>query len=136
MRLGKYLTSLTKPELEELKSNSIFSDCEIIILDMLSVQKSRVEISSKLSVSEPTIDRKIKVIKEKIERCDSMSAKIPVWEKLNLSIEEAAEYSNIGINKIYELTNEASCPFVLWVGKKRVIKRKEFEKYLDKALEI
>lgn len=136
MRLGKYLSSLTKPELEELKCNSIFSDCEIIILDMLSVQKSRVEISNKLCVSEPTIDRRIKTIKEKIERCDSMSAKIPVWEKLNLSIEEAAEYSNIGINKIYELTNEPSCPFVLWIGKKRVIKRKEFEKFLDKALEI
>lgn len=136
MRLGKFLSSLTKPELEELKCNSIFSDYEIIILDMLSLQKSRLEISSKLCVSEPTIDRKIKVIKDKIERCDNMSIRVPVWEKLNLSIEEAAEYSNIGINKIYEMTNEPTCPFVLWVGKKRVIKRKEFEKFLDKALEI
>ena len=61
---------------------------------------------------------------------------IPIWEKLNLSIEEAAEYSNIGINKIRELTEEPNCPFVLWIGKKRVIKRKEFEKYIQKIREI
>ena len=31
--------------------------------------------------------------------------------------EEAAEYSNIGINRLYSLTNEPGCPFVLYVGK-------------------
>ena len=62
--------------------------------------------------------------------------KIPIWEKANLTIEEAAEYSNIGIHKLYELTNEPSCPFVLYIGKKRVIKRKEFEKYLEKVSQI
>lgn len=57
---------------------------------------------------------------------------IPISEKINLSLEEAAEYSNIGINKIYELVNMPTCPFVLYVGKKkRVIKRKAFEKYLE-----
>ena len=61
---------------------------------------------------------------------------IPIWEKLNLSVEEAAEYSNIGINKIRELTEEPNCPFVLWIDKKRVIKRKEFEKYIQKISEI
>jgi excisionase family DNA binding protein len=135
MRLGKYLSSLTKPELEEIKCNYMFSDHEMIIIDMLATQKSRVEISNRLCASEPTIDRKIRIIKDKIERCDIM-VKVPIWEKMNLSIEEAAEYSNIGINKIYELTNEPTCPFVLWVGKKRVIKRKEFEKFIDKSIEI
>ena len=62
--------------------------------------------------------------------------KVPIWEKIGLSIEEAAEYSNIGINKLRALTEEPSCPFVLWVGKKRVIKRKEFEKYIDRISEI
>ena len=50
--------------------------------------------------------------------------KVPIWEKMNLTVDEAAEYSNIGINKIRELTEKPSCPFVLWIGKKRVIKRK------------
>lgn len=62
--------------------------------------------------------------------------RIPIWEKMNLSIEEAAEYSNIGINKLYEIVNEPSCPFVLFVGQKKVIKRKEFEKYIEKASRV
>lgn len=62
--------------------------------------------------------------------------KVPIWEKMNLTVDEAAEYSNIGINKIRELTENPSCPFVLWIGKKRVIKRKEFEKYIEKVSEI
>ena len=46
-----------------------------------------------------------------------MSKSIPIWEKLILTTEEAAEYSNIGINRLYSLTNEPGCPFVLSVGK-------------------
>lgn len=59
---------------------------------------------------------------------------IPICEKLNLSLEEAAEYSNIGINKIYEMVKDPSCPFVLYIGRKRLVKRKAFEQYLEKKL--
>ena len=62
--------------------------------------------------------------------------KVPIWEKAGLSIEEAAEYSSIGINKLRALTDEPGCPFVLWVGKKRIIKREAFVKYLNKTNEI
>ncbi len=56
---------------------------------------------------------------------------IPTWEKLTLSVEEAAAYSGIGINRIREMMNEKDCDFVLKVGcKKSVIKRARFEKYL------
>ena len=48
---------------------------------------------------------------------------VPIWEKSNLSMEEAAVYSGIGINKLREFTNEKNCRFVLWVGNKRLIKR-------------
>lgn len=61
---------------------------------------------------------------------------VPVWEKANLSLEEAAAYFNIGINKIRELTNPDDCKFVLWVGNKRLIKRKQFEKYIDATYSI
>lgn len=57
---------------------------------------------------------------------------VPIWEKMNLTIEEAAAYSGIGIHKIRELIKEPNCNFVLSVGiKKTLIKRKEFEKYLS-----
>ena len=52
---------------------------------------------------------------------------IPIWEKSNLSLEEAAAYSGIGINKLREITNEDRCKFVLWVGNKRLIKRRLFD---------
>ena len=55
--------------------------------------------------------------------------RVPVWEKANLSLEEAAAYFGIGINKLRDMTNDENCPFVLWNGSKRLIKRKAFEKY-------
>ena len=51
---------------------------------------------------------------------------VPIWEKSNLTLEEAAAYSGIGINKLREITNEDKCKFVLWVGNKRLIKRRLF----------
>ena len=30
---------------------------------------------------------------------------VPIWERINLTLEEAAAYSNIGINKLREITN-------------------------------
>lgn len=61
---------------------------------------------------------------------------IPIWEKSNLTLEEAAAYFNIGINKLRELTNNESCSFVLWVGNKRLIKRKQFDEYIGKCYSI
>lgn len=61
---------------------------------------------------------------------------IPIWEKLNLTLEEAAAYSNIGINKIREISNDDKCPFVLWIGNKRLIKRKRFDEYIDRQFSI
>lgn len=51
--------------------------------------------------------------------------------KYCLTIKEAAEYFNIGENKLYELTDKPGCQFVLFVGRKRLIKRVLFEKYID-----
>lgn len=65
-----------------------------------------------------------------------MDVKIPVWEKTNLTLEEASAYSGIGVNKLREISNENSCPFVLWVGSKRLIKRRQLDRYLDQAFSI
>ena len=54
---------------------------------------------------------------------------IPIWCKANLSIEEAAAYSGIGMAKLYEMTESEDCPFVLWIGSRRMIKRKVFDEY-------
>ena len=62
--------------------------------------------------------------------------KVPIWEKLNLTMEEAAAYSNIGINKIREISNDDNCPFVLRVGNKRLIKRRKFDEFVEKQFSI
>lgn len=61
---------------------------------------------------------------------------VPIWEKQNLTLEEAAAYSGIGVNRLYEMTKDGSCPFVLWVGNKRLIKRKRFDQYIEQSFSI
>ncbi len=56
--------------------------------------------------------------------------------KPNLSIEEAVAYSGIGRDKLYELTNPEDCPFVLWIGNRRMIKRKKFDEYIERQYSI
>ena len=61
---------------------------------------------------------------------------VPIWEKSNLTLEEAAAYSGIGMGKLREITNEKNCNFVLWVGNKRLIKKKLFDKYIEQVYSI
>ena len=61
---------------------------------------------------------------------------VPIWEKVMLTKEEAAAYSHVGINKLEELLKIPNCPFVLYVGKKKLIKRREFAKFLAENIEI
>ena len=62
--------------------------------------------------------------------------RVPIHLKVALTIKEAAEYSNIGINKIDSMLREPNCPFVLYVGAKRLVKRKEFAIFLSEKLVI
>ena len=61
---------------------------------------------------------------------------VRIWDKANLTIEEAAAYFGIGMNKLRELTEDELCKFVLYVGPKRLIKRRLFEQYLEQAYSI
>ncbi len=61
---------------------------------------------------------------------------VPIHEKVTLTIKEAAEYSNIGINKIDAMLRTPNCPFVLFVGAKKLVKRKEFEQFISQTLVI
>lgn len=59
-----------------------------------------------------------------------MRETVPIPQKLLLTVDEAAEYSNIGEARIRELINEPDCDFVLKKGAYSLIKRVRFEKYL------
>ena len=62
--------------------------------------------------------------------------KVPIHLKMTLTTKEAAEYSNIGITKIDSMLRSPNCPFVLFVGTKKLVKRKEFEQYISQRLVI
>ena len=61
---------------------------------------------------------------------------VAIADKALLTLEEAAKYFNIGINKLRIMTNEENCPYVVWNGSKRLIKRKPFEEYLYSSYSI
>ena len=55
---------------------------------------------------------------------------------LLLSVKEASKYSGLGINKIREISDSSKCDFVIWNRNKRMIKRKQFEEWLQKEMYI
>lgn len=61
---------------------------------------------------------------------------LPIDRKMLLTIREAAQYSNIGINKIDAMLKQPNCPFVLYVGTKKLVKRAAFEAYIDGKVAI
>lgn len=65
-----------------------------------------------------------------------MKNEIPVWQKSTLTLEEAAAYTGIGIQKLRNISSGERCEFVLWNGSKRMFKRKKLEDYLEKAYSI
>ena len=65
-----------------------------------------------------------------------MRQEVPLWKKSTLTLEEAAAYTGIGVNKLRDLSSDERCEFVLWNGSKRMFKRRKLEDYLEKAYSI
>ncbi len=55
---------------------------------------------------------------------------VSIPQKLLLTIDEAAEYSNIGVHRIRDLLEEPDCDFALRKGAYYLIKRVRFEQYI------
>lgn len=65
-----------------------------------------------------------------------MRFNVPIWEKSNLSFDEAAAYTGIGTSKLRELANDEYCEFVLCVGAKKLLKRKKLDEFIEDAYSI
>lgn len=61
---------------------------------------------------------------------------IPIWEKMLLSTDEAMEYTGIGRDKLRELSESSCQDCVVWIGRKRLFKRKKLEEFLEQAYSI
>lgn len=73
---------------------------------------------------------------EKMSEKKLLRYEVPIWHKTNLTIDEAAAYSGISRDKLYEMTNKENCPFVLWLGRRRLIKRQVFDDYIANMFSI
>ncbi len=63
---------------------------------------------------------------------------IPIWKKYALTIEEASCYFGIGENKLRKLISQDeinNSSLIIKNGSKSLVKRTQFEKYLD-SLEV
>lgn len=74
MRLGKYLSSLTKPELEEKKELLNLTEDELEAFSMLAKGKTLVEVSMENRISVSTLKRRIESIKRKVEKLNGKSS--------------------------------------------------------------
>ena len=68
MALGKYLSSLTKPELEELKELLNLTEEEREVFEKLSKGKSKISIADDCLVSVGTVANRISAIQNKVNR--------------------------------------------------------------------
>lgn len=65
-----------------------------------------------------------------------MKERVAICQKYLLTLEEAALYTGIGINKLREMSNNENCNFVVWNGSRRMLKRKKLEEFLNAAYSI
>ena len=61
---------------------------------------------------------------------------LPWWQKYTLTLEEAAEYFGISYKKLRLFKAHADEEFLLWNGNRALIKREQFEKYLDSQMTV
>ena len=136
MRLGKYLSSLTKPEVEEIKTNCNFTDDELKVFNGLVKGNTVSKIAMDCCMSERTVERKFEKINSKImslKERETMKKEVPIADKYMLTVEEASAYFNIGEARIKEITDGVQ-DLTVMVGVKRLINRKKMEQYLDGVL--
>ena len=79
----------------------------------------------------PNLQKTIRLDRKTAKEILMGKYEVKISEKICLTLEEAAAYSGIGINRLRDLSNDPKCDFVLFIGSKRLIKRRQFEKFLD-----
>lgn len=65
-----------------------------------------------------------------------MKINVEISQKCLLTLEEAAQYTGLGTQKLRNLSNDENCGFVLWNGSKRMFKREKLVSYLNSLYSI
>ena len=73
--------------------------------------------------------------KEILQTVRNITPSVPIWEKYLLTVNEAVAYFGIGESKLRDfISTHKDEAFLVWNGSKALIKRKQFEKYIDTTL--
>lgn len=125
-----------------------FSDCysnkgtDRFFRAYAEIEKRRLKIMEMLS--EEQLNKEFKELTESVNHIEHMLEDIvrkmdsrlsfenSSEQKMLLTVKEVSKYTGLGVAKIYELSNVPHCPFVVYVGKRRLIKRKAFEEFVYK----
>ena len=75
------------------------------------------------------VDPELRVFRDKLEAAKSVE--LPVWQKRSLTIDEASAYTGIGKTTLYKLCKKVGLKIAIFDGFRILIKRKEFERYIN-----
>ncbi len=92
----------------------------------MSSLKDSIQYEEECSVNTEVISEKFK----------SRNSEVPLWHRQNLSVQEAVAYTGIGRETIRKLIKQEDCDFAFTIGARTMIKRKRFEKYIEKMYSI
>lgn len=63
--------------------------------------------------------------------------KVPLWKRYTFTIDEAAEFYHIGQAKLRSIVEyEPTADFIIYNGNRVLIKKTQFEKYLDNCTTV
>jgi len=110
---------------EELRSN-----WEKDVLSMFT-RTEKAHISQPMEEAQP-----VPVPEPVVSKSEQMKESVPIHLKATLTIQEANAYTGIGLNRLNNLLRSPNCPFVLFVGSRKLVKRKEFEQFISNKLVI
>ena len=56
---------------------------------------------------------------------------VPIWERTLLTITEASDYTGVGICRLRRLADKPKNDLIVWVGSKKMYKRRKLDEYLE-----
>lgn len=69
---------------------------------------------------------------ERKENVYHKKREVPIWERSLLTLNEASDYTGIGVNKLRHLALNTH-GLVIYIGAKKMFKRKKLDEYLEKT---
>ena len=61
---------------------------------------------------------------------------VPIWERTLLTVNQAADLTGIGTNRLRHIAATPRTDLVVWVGSRMMFKRKKLEEYLENSVSL